>query len=138
MKKLILCSLFLTFAVAVFAQDHGGCANHPDYQGSSVNSTTVYQTQSKTNTLKLDFILFPNPTTETFALDAQSLDLGNALKINLYNLAGQHVRTFTVNKEATYQVGDLQDGMYLVQFLDAKGKTIATRKLNKTNAITRS
>lgn len=139
MKKVILFSLFLTFTVAAIAQGHGGCTNHPDYQGNGAASSTFYkQPQAALTPIKADFIVFPNPTTDAFALDVKSFDLGTAVKINLYNVMGERVRTYTLSKEATYNVGDLEDGMYLVQFLDAKGKTLATRKLNKTDTITRS
>jgi hypothetical protein len=138
MKKAILFSLFLTLTVAAFAQQGNGCGD-PDNYGSNASST-IYNAKSHTPAaaIKADFIVYPNPTKDAFALDAKSFDLGTAVKINLYNVMGQRVRTFTVGKETTYQVGDLNDGMYFVQFLDAKGKTIATRKLNKADAITRS
>lgn len=137
MKKAILFSLFLTLAVAAFAQ-YNGC--DPRNGANNASNTTTYYTPSHiaSKTVDADYIVYPNPTKDAFALDAKSFDLGTAVKINLYNVMGQRVRTFTVGKEVTYQVGDLNDGMYFVQFLDAKGKTLATRKLNKANAITRS
>lgn len=136
MKKTLLLSLFTLLSAAVFAQ-YGGCGAEPHSSASA--NTNAYATSyaQPKETVKLDFQVFPNPTTDYFALDALSLEKGNAVRILVYNRLGQQVRTFTVAKNTQYQVSDLRDGMYLVQFLDAQNKTIATRKLYKSDQAAR-
>lgn len=134
MKKFLLFSLFTLLSVAMFAQ-HGGCGANPHSNTSSGDHTTVYATPEES--VKLDFKIFPNPATEYFVLDALSLEKGNATRIQVYNTMGQRVRNFTVAKDTRYNVSDLKDGMYLIQFVDAKDQTITTQKLYKSDHITR-
>ena len=44
---------------------------------------------------------------------------------------------FAVAKDTQYQVSDLRDGMYLLQLVDAQNKTVATRKLYKSDQAVR-
>lgn len=135
MKKALLFSLFTVLSFAAFAQ-YNGCGVPREDNANSYNySNTTYKTSY--NDAKVDFVIFPNPTVDYFVLDAKSLQEGNASKVYIYNTFGQMVRTFTVAKDTRYDVSDLRDGLYLIQFTDAKDKTITTRKLNKSNVPAR-
>ena len=136
MKKTLLLSLFTLLSAAVFAQ-YGGCGAEPHSSASANNNVYASSYAQPKETVKLDFQVFPNPTTDYFSLDALSLEKGNAVRILVYNQLGQQVRNFAVAKDTRYNVSDLRDGMYLVQFVDSKNKTIATRKLYKSDQAAR-
>jgi hypothetical protein len=136
MKKGLLFSLFTLLSVAAFAQYGGGCGPDPHSASSQTNNIGYGHTQAKP-AVKVDYTVFPNPATDAFRLDAESVEKGTASKVNVYNAMGQLLRTFTVEKDTRYNVSDLKEGMYFIQLLDAKGKTITTRKLNKAATITR-
>ncbi|MBK7869639.1 MAG: T9SS type A sorting domain-containing protein [Saprospiraceae bacterium] len=138
MKKALLFSLFVSLAVVALAQDHrpenAGCepgGTPPPY--SSESYVAPFQAAS----LKVDYLIYPNPATDFFSLDEESTEKGTARTINVYNLLGQRVRTFQVERGQRYSIGDLQGGLYLAQFLDANGKVIMTRRLQKANSVIR-
>jgi len=126
--------MLIMVATMASAQDNGCGRPHEDPNSYNSNSS-IYNRQQPA--AKVDFVVSPNPTTDFFVLDAKSLENGNASKVNLYNTTGQMVRTFTVAKDTRYDVSDLRDGLYLIQFTDTKDKTITTRKLNKSNVPAR-
>ena len=71
------------------------------------------------------FIVYPNPVNDAFAVSI------NSKKIEIYNIAGQLVKTFT-NKfsDESLSVSDLQKGVYLVKVIDNNNNQ-ATKKFIK-------
>ncbi|WP_339887526.1 alpha-amylase family glycosyl hydrolase [uncultured Flavobacterium sp.] len=71
------------------------------------------------------FIVYPNPVSDSFAVSI------NTKKIEIYNVAGQLVKTFT-NKfsDESLSVSDLQKGVYLVKVIDNNNNQ-ATKKFIK-------
>jgi hypothetical protein len=72
-----------------------------------------------------DIVLYPNPTTNTFALSH------NVLKAEIYNMTGQLIRSFSnVISDQELNLNNVETGMYLVKITDYNG-TIHTKKLLK-------
>lgn len=140
MKKTILLLFFAFLTIVAFTQlptaSNGACepggTAHPH---SNENATNHYASLAQEKTLPAKYILFPNPTVNWFSLDNESVTEGRASMINVYNLLGQRIRSFRVEKETQYDISDLQEGLYLVQLLDKSNKTIVTRRLHKMPGI---
>ena len=73
-----------------------------------------------------DFILYPNPVTNT--LNIQNLDTKTIEKVSIYNLIGQLVKT-TEGSQKAIDVSDLSNGTYLVKVQTNEG--IIDRKIIK-------
>jgi hypothetical protein len=71
--------------------------------------------------------VFPNPARDYFELTPnQMVD-----KITLYNSIGQRVKTFVAERGVKYDVTSIPNGLYLVELMDEKGKTLKTVRLLK-------
>ena len=72
--------------------------------------------------------IYPNPATSYIGLDqAPTVE-----HIVIYNVVGRRVKDFEVTRQdEQYYIGDLPNGMYLVQLLGEKQKIISTKRLNK-------
>lgn len=71
------------------------------------------------------FVLYPNPVDDTFAISI------NTEKIEIYNVTGQLVKTFTNTfSDESLSVSDLQKGVYLVKVFDNNSNQ-ATKKFIK-------
>ncbi len=72
--------------------------------------------------------VFPNPTTSHIELSKSD----GVAQIIVYNLVGKKMKTFVnVADGQKYYVGDLPNGMYLVQLLSASNDIITTRRVSK-------
>jgi hypothetical protein len=71
--------------------------------------------------------IFPNPTTDFFEIQSsREID-----KIVVFNLIGRELKSFNAEVDRKYSVGDLPNGMYLVQVFDENNKVITTQRLQK-------
>lgn len=77
---------------------------------------------------KVNFSVFPNPTTEYISVEDQSEVVS---EIVIYNLVGKKMKVFTYVKGDTYDVMDLPKGLYLVQIIDRQHNVLATQKVTK-------
>lgn len=71
--------------------------------------------------------IFPNPATEFFKIDHHE----SIAKIKVLNIAGRMVRSFPYESNQKYDIGDLPQGIYLVQLLDFNNKAVLTRRVSK-------
>jgi hypothetical protein len=71
--------------------------------------------------------IFPNPATEFIKLN----DDETVKNINISNMLGRKMRTFDVVKGERYEIGDLPNGLYLVQLVGKNNKVLATQRLTK-------
>ena len=78
---------------------------------------------------RADIKIYPNPATDYIAF--QNPD-GRVQEVVFYNLVGRSIRKVTANSgKNMYDVTDLSRGMYLIQLVDANGKVITTKRINK-------
>jgi hypothetical protein len=71
--------------------------------------------------------IFPNPATEYITVSNE-----DAVKnIVLYNMVGRKMRTFTIEKGEKYEIGDLPNGLYVVQLFSKTNKVLTTQRLTK-------
>jgi hypothetical protein len=71
--------------------------------------------------------VFPNPATEFFKVDHHEA----IAKIKVLNIAGRMVRNFVYESNQKYAIGDLPQGIYLIQLLDYNNKAVLTRRVSK-------
>ncbi len=114
MKHVLLFLFFLSLVSVVAAQSSG--------------NETFAMFDSLERGEEVNVKIYPNPATSYIGLDkAQSIE-----HIVIYNMVGRRVKDFEVNRQdAQYYIGDLPNGMYLVQLLGNNQKIITTKRLNK-------
>lgn len=73
--------------------------------------------------------LYPNPATEALTIDSE-LEIDN---ITIFNAVGQFVKRVELNSfgRSTLQIGDLSNGLYIVQVEFVSGQTGSTRFIKK-------
>ena len=86
------------------------------FKGDAVSS----ETNALQETEKSPMVVFPNPVK-----DRATLECIDSAEIQLYNLQGQLVRTFSDTNEI--DVSGLPEGIYLLQVTDREGLTHPTR-----------
>ena len=87
------------------------------------------QFTSSTHSFKLDFVtVYPNPANNFFTLTDVPADLEI---INVYNILGNKVKSYSALQGNNYNVSDLSKGLYLVNLTNAKGENLNTIKLHK-------
>ena len=71
--------------------------------------------------------IYPNPATEYITVNNE-----DAVKnIVLFNMVGRKMRTFTAEKGERYEIGDLPNGLYVVQLFGKNNKVLTTQRLTK-------
>lgn len=71
--------------------------------------------------------IFPNPATDFIKLSDDDL----VHNILISNMLGRKMRTFEVGKGDRYEIGDLPNGLYLVQLVGKNNKVLLTQRLTK-------
>jgi hypothetical protein len=72
-------------------------------------------------------MIYPNPATDYISLS----DAREVQQLILYNLTGREVLSFPASAAARYNISQLPNGMYLVQFLNAEKRVLHTQRLQK-------
>ncbi len=111
MKHLLLLLTFAAFTTTLFTQS---------FRSSSCQGckSGAVQTEAK---------VFPNPATEYIELSASN----RATLLIIFNLVGREIKRFTIKPKHRYYIGNLPNGLYLVQILDEKNQPLATLRLSK-------
>ncbi|MCB0661250.1 MAG: T9SS type A sorting domain-containing protein [Saprospiraceae bacterium] len=75
----------------------------------------------------ISIAIFPNPTTDYFKINSNR----DIQKVVVFNLIGRELRSFDAEDDSKYSVGDLPNGMYLIQLVGANNKILTTQRLQK-------
>ena len=71
--------------------------------------------------------VYPNPSGNYLTLsDTEGIE-----RMSVYNMVGREVKTFQVEDNTVYDIGDLTDGIYLVGLFDKKGSLVKTIRVSK-------
>jgi hypothetical protein len=71
--------------------------------------------------------IYPNPATEYIAVNHEEF----VKNIYVFNLVGRKMRNFEVEKGERYEIGDLPNGLYVVQLIGKDNKVLTTQRLTK-------
>ncbi len=71
--------------------------------------------------------LFPNPASDQFALTENTV----VENVVVYNILGSVVKRFTASSNGTYDIAELNAGIYMVQLLGEDDELLRTMKMNK-------
>jgi Secretion system C-terminal sorting domain len=71
--------------------------------------------------------IFPNPATDYIKLN----DDDAVRNISISNMLGRKMRSFDTIKGERYEIGDLPNGLYLIQIIGKNNKVLATQRLTK-------
>lgn len=71
--------------------------------------------------------VFPNPTSQFFSIS----ETKEVSKLGVFNLVGKEMRSFEAVNGEKYNIGDLPNGMYLIQLFDNDKKIVSTLRLQK-------
>lgn len=74
-----------------------------------------------------EITLFPNPAADQFSLSENTV----VESVQVYNILGSVVKQYTASENGTYDVADLNAGIYLVQLLGEDQEVLRTMKMNK-------
>lgn len=77
-----------------------------------------------------EFVLYPNPTTNTVTINSSKMLMA---KINIVDLNGNTIETVNTNNSLSVElnVSNLSSGEYLLQIIDDQGKLIENKKIIK-------
>jgi hypothetical protein len=88
---------------------------------------TAGSTSAGSISLQKELAIYPNPCVDKFMLNNP-----NGLeKVEVYNIAGKKMKSFSVVAGKEYAVDDLTNGLYIVRFLDQKDKVVDVLRLSK-------
>lgn len=123
MKKNLLFFFIFLIASIGFAQDR--CED--DCDGEYGSSYSYNNTVKIVPTKKIDVLVYPNPAVDFVSFkNAQNVD-----HILVYNITGQVKKRFAYAADERYNLAELPQGIYLIQFRDENEKIIATKRLKK-------
>ena len=114
----------------------GGLPNNPNYRLGVIpthpcDSTIDFRVSTSETLLpKVNFVLFPNPTTNELSIDFDPINGETQAEIRLYNLLGSKVgqqKLDLVNTPLSINVSNLPSGMYTA-VLQIKGRSPAAQK----------
>jgi Secretion system C-terminal sorting domain len=71
--------------------------------------------------------IYPNPASEYITVNNEE-----AVKsIYVFNVLGRKMKNFEVEKGERYEIGDLPNGLYVVQLVGKNNKVLTTQRLTK-------
>lgn len=74
-----------------------------------------------------ELTIFPNPTIDKFHLtNSKGIE-----KVEVFNIAGKLMKSFKASPGREYHVNELRNGLYLVRFINTKGKIEKVVRLSK-------
>ncbi len=79
--------------------------------------------KKEVNTEISDFSVFPNPSEGIFKMKG----VMEAAPIQLFNLQGALVRSWDYNKTNTYEINELENGIYILATTDENGKPVTSK-----------
>jgi Secretion system C-terminal sorting domain len=71
--------------------------------------------------------VYPNPATEYISVNHEEV----VRNIYVFNLVGRKMRVFEVEKGERYEIGDLPNGLYVIQLIGKDSKILTTQRLTK-------
>ena len=74
--------------------------------------------------------VYPNPATDYIKLSDDDL----VRTISVSNMLGRKMRTFDVSKSERYEIGDLPNGLYLIQLLGKNDKVQSCADIKYTTS----
>ncbi|MFZ4544323.1 MAG: T9SS type A sorting domain-containing protein [Saprospiraceae bacterium] len=117
MKHLILCIVFSTLSIALFAQSDKSCINcgsNSDFFSNSSYKTTLN--------------VYPNPTSDYIGINDDS---DRVVKIEFYNLTGRQMKSFPISRAEKVNILDLPNGVYFVRLIDKNNHIVTTQRVTK-------
>lgn len=92
------------------------CLYHNGIENTNFNDVSCSEITSIKPVIKNNsYIIYPNPTSAVFTIKNQE----NISKLNVYQLTGELVKTFEVEK--TYSIESVLPGSYILEIIDMEG-----------------
>lgn len=91
------------------------------------NAVVLAGTNATNNISSSDLKVFPNPTDDYFVVRNDN----NVSKVGLYNIVGKEIYTLKHSPGASYDVANLNKGVYIVRLIDTRGKVMKSIRLSK-------
>ncbi|MEO6190660.1 MAG: T9SS type A sorting domain-containing protein [Saprospiraceae bacterium] len=79
------------------------------------------------NLRNLQLRMYPNPAMNSFNVDYNT----GISRIELYSVLGTKVLSFITEPSKSYDIGNLEDGLYMVKFITTDGRALRTLRLQK-------
>ncbi len=129
MKQLLLTFFFALTLSFAFAQ--GGRSCFDCYSGGD---ETFNNEQGNVNVGQIAdaqlnrTMVYPNPATDYIKLKKSD----GVAEVRIFNVVGRQVEAYRiVEKDQSFDINNLPNGMYLVQLISPGGKIIGTHRMNK-------
>ncbi len=76
---------------------------------------------------KINFLIFPNPATETLKISFRN---NQKQQLEIYNFVGQLIKEVSIINSETINISDLQKGVYFIRLKDSPSQTLKFIKQN--------
>ncbi len=109
----------------VFASsDYIDSTLHPTLEISYSTKTAIDEVYYDGNMINV----FPNPTNDIININSKEI---NVRKIEIYDILGARLRSYTEDNINLINISDLESGMYLLKMYDTLGNLIELEKITK-------
>ncbi|MBV6474020.1 MAG: hypothetical protein JPMHGGIA_02322 [Saprospiraceae bacterium] len=71
--------------------------------------------------------VYPNPAANSFTVDYNT----GLVRIDLYNLLGRKMKSFRTSHNASYDISDVEDGLYFIRLIGPNEQVLRTIRLQK-------
>ncbi len=103
----------------------------------------VYEKEDTSKKLKVDYTfnktvsnrdvknimvkVYPNPASNSFTVDYTT----GLLRVELYSILGKRMKSFNASPNSSYDMSELEDGLYFVRLIGPNEQTLRTIRLQK-------
>jgi hypothetical protein len=85
------------------------------------------QVEKRNDLVRPTISVYPNPATEFISVNHEE----SVKNIYVFNLVGRKMKNFEVEKGERYEIGDLPNGLYVIQLIGKDSKVLTTQRLTK-------
>jgi Secretion system C-terminal sorting domain len=85
------------------------------------------QVEKKNDLTRPTISVYPNPASEFISVNHEE----SVKNIYVFNLVGRKMKNFEVEKGERYEIGDLPNGLYVIQLIGKDSKVLTTQRLTK-------
>ena len=103
------------------------CGDENSLMSSTIQSFSIQEPTSTSDIYMSSILLYPNPVINSFRIS----DDANITAVSIFNVVGKEITTYSHKVGGSYDVTNLEKGIYLVRMMDKEQEVVKVIRMTK-------